>query len=236
MFKCCRKKVVLMFILYFVLNSLRAEQFSNFGEFESFILDYVKSQVSAPADEELQFRLMQINSDMTLPSCQNKIRLSLSQKNISENSNTVNLQCESATPWKMYVPIQIQHFIKVLAAAKLIKPHQIISAEDIKFVKRDKYLLYEDYFKDPGLVEGMAAARVIPEGAVFAHKNLKKVPLILKKQAVKLSLQHGAITVTMQGIALSNGFMHEQIKILNPSSKKTVFAEVIGEGEARILY
>lgn len=213
-----------------------AQSFANFQSFKNYIHAFVSQQTTHRSDEDVRIDILQLNEQIALPSCTQDIQPSLSRQELSSNSNVVTLECHGSQPWKLFVPVQIQIFTQVLAAAHMIKPGETISRNDIKTVTRDKTVLYDGYFTDPAEVIGYIAHSLIPAEGVLARKNLKKVPLIQKKQNVKLILKHGTIQISMRGIAQENGFLNEQIKITNPSSHKTVTATVVGHGMAEVVY
>ncbi|QDP73469.1 flagellar basal body P-ring formation protein FlgA [Legionella israelensis] len=212
------------------------QSFTNFQSFKHHIHDFVMQQTPHRGDEDLHVDILQLNEKMPLPSCPNDIQFSLSSQGISSNSNVVTLECHSSQPWRLFVPIQIQIFTNVLAAAHMVKPGEIITKEDVKIIKKDKTTLYDGYFSDTDEITGYIASSLIPADGVFAKKNLKKIPLIQKKQNIKLILKHGTLEISMRGVAQENGFLNDQIKIINPSSQKTVTAKVVSNATAEIIY
>jgi len=230
------KLIIILFFYLIDLPHALGQTFTDFNEFKSYIQQYVERQVPHRQDEDVKINIIQLDSNTKIPSCNQLIETKLSQQELSSTSNVVQVTCNGNQTWSLYVPLQIQVFTKVLAAARMIKPGEVIEKQDITTSKKDKYQLFDGYYTHIDQVTGKVAARVIPNGGVFARKNLKKLPLVKKKQSVKLIIKHGSIEVTMQGVALTNGFLHDQIKILNPSSKRIVMAEVVGNGKAQIKY
>ncbi len=231
--------VWLMVILASVFNSLAnagVQGFANFSEFENYIAQFTEQQLEVNPDEEAKVIISQLDEHMKLPTCATPIEASMSQPGISSATNAVVLQCRGAANWTLYVPVKISLSTKVAVAGHVIRPGEIIDEQDVVVQKRDKFALHAGYFSQVNDVVGHSAASFIPAGGVFTGKNIKRVPLIRKKQTVALVLKHGSIEISMTGIAKADGYLHDYIKILNPSSQKVVDAEVVSSGKAVIIY
>lgn len=213
-----------------------AQAFKDFESFSSFIKGYSMQQIPHEPDETLNIEIVKMNPNTPLPSCPVAYELSFSKNGLSSASNVVALTCKDEQPWTFYVPLQVQLFTKVLAAAKMIKTGEVIEKEDVVEKPYDKYQLYDNYFTDPDEIIGQVASHSIPAGGIFGKKSIKKMPLIQKMQSVELTLKHGPIMITMRGIAKSKGFLNDQIKVLNPISHKEIEAKVTGHGTAEIEY
>ncbi len=228
---------VLFIVLYMIYVSHGYTQtFQDFKAFEASVKQFAEQQIPHASDDALHIDIMQLNSKMQLPSCTDEIEMSLSRQGLSSTSNVVTLLCKGQQPWTLYVPLQIQLFTNVLAASRMIKPGEIIEKQDVIEKKYDKYLLFDGYFTRLEEVVGQAASRAIPAGGILGRKNIRKTALIKKKQPVELILKHGSIVISMRGIAKTNGFLNDQIKIINPVSRKEVEAVVTGNGIAEMIY
>ncbi len=86
----------------------------------------------------------------------------------------------------------------------------------------------------PAEMEGRRLRHSISAGAVLTVENTEPMPLVLRGHAVTVSVLIGAVTVTCDGIAQSDGAAGEVIKILNPTSKEFFTATVSGPGRVEI--
>jgi flagellar basal body P-ring formation protein FlgA len=84
----------------------------------------------------------------------------------------------------------------------------------------------------PGEMEGRRMRRTTNAGAVLTLDNTEPIPLVLKGSPVVVSVHAGAVTLTCEGIARTDGSEGQAIEILNPSSKETFQAVVTGPGRA----
>ncbi len=142
----------ILFILS--ISAAHAQSFSNFQEFSEFLSQYTESQVSHQPGEEIAVRIMQLDENMPLPTCPRLMELSLNQQQLSSNSNNITVRCRAEPGWTLYVPVQIQIMTNMLTAARLIKPGERISAEDIREKKEDKNQLYDRFYRDKNEVIG----------------------------------------------------------------------------------
>ena len=72
-----------------------------------------------------------------------------------------------------------------------------------------------------------------PEG-MFTKVDLTRPALVRKGATVLMLLDSPGIALTAQGQALEPGAIGERIRVLNPTSRAVVEAEVIGSGRVRV--
>lgn len=223
-------------ISFFIqINSLNAQSFHSFNEFKTYIEHFAMQEIHPQPDDGIEVHLVHIDDQMKLPNCSSTIEASLAQEGLSA-SNSVILRCRANPEWVIYIPIQIKMWINALSTARRIMPAEIITENDFVIQKHDKFQLYEGFFQDKNEVIGQVATQLIPAGKVFSKRNLKPLPLIKRNQTMTLILKHGPIEISMQGIAKSDGFFHDVVKVINPSSRKIVDAIVVGNQTAEIIY
>lgn len=78
------------------------------------------------------------------------------------------------------------------------------------------------------LPQAMRLTRSIRKGQILETGHLQPLPLVSKEDIVNVVVKDGNITIKMTGIAQNDGWMGEQIMILNPSSKKSFRGRVAG--------
>lgn len=232
----CRAWLIVNLVVAASQASAGVQRFANYAEFENYITQFTAQQFETNPDEDIHVTISQLDEHMKLPSCSTPIEAAMSQPGISSATNAVVLQCKGVQSWSLYVPVKISINTNVVVATHMIRPSDVIAESDLTIQKRDKFAIHAGYFTDTDEVAGHTAASVIPAGGVFSARSIKKIPLIRKKQTVALVVKHGSIEISMTGIAKSDGYLHEYIKVLNPSSKKEVDAEVVANGTAVINY
>ena len=81
----------------------------------------------------------------------------------------------------------------------------------------------------------MEAMRTIRAGQLLRSSDVRLMSMINKGDTVVLNVGAGPLNISTTMIALENGKLDQQIKLLNTESNETVRAVVSGPGEARGL-
>lgn len=212
------------------LNTLKGE------DLKAFVSHYALKNVPHQDNESIEVEVMQLDHNISLPSCSSAIDISMSRKSLPERASAVQLSCNEKPQWNIFVPISVKVFTDVLVTNRLILTGEPLSANDVTFEKQDKNRLIDGYFTDEDTIVGLVARHSINAGAVLTTRNIKQLPLIKRNQTISLALVHGAIEIDLQGIAKSDGYLNDTIKVLNPSSKKIIDAIVKDSGKAEINY
>jgi len=74
----------------------------------------------------------------------------------------------------------------------------------------------------------MRLTKIIKKGQILAIDYLQPLPLVTKDNIVNVTVKDGNITIEMIGLAEKDGWMGDQITILNPASNKSFQGRVIG--------
>jgi flagella basal body P-ring formation protein FlgA len=128
------------------------------------------------------------------------------------------------------VPVNVSILTKVVVAKHNIPSHQIVTNDDLDFASNDRNHLYSGYFTTIDMVVGQMSNQSIAAGMVITKKNIQQPTLVHRNEVIDLTANNNSITVTMKGVARSEGGLHDMIKAYNPSSKKLLDAVVIGPG------
>lgn len=193
---------------------------------------FVAANLRAPAGEELVLQEVSIDTNVNVAPCRVPVSAMFAQS--QGTPNTVILQCSDAAGWTLYVPVRIEALANVVATTRRLMPGDLISEHDLVIEKRPVSGLFDGYYRDMEALASMSAARMLPAGSVLTPKNVRRVAMVHRNQAIALVLKKGPIAVTMTGIAKTDGFLHETIKVMNPSSRKVVDAVVTGYNSAEI--
>lgn len=146
---------------------------------------------------------------------------------------TVGVRCTSGQPWKIYVPVSIAAYAKVMVARYPLAPGSLIRAEDVSWSRRDIATLGYGYLRTLEGRGGYRAKYSIAQGAVLTPNMVEADSAIQKGQQVHLSSQAGGIRVSMAGIALENAPLGGRIRVKNLSSGKQL--EGVVESDNQVL-
>jgi flagellar basal body P-ring formation protein FlgA len=139
----------------------------------------------------------------------------------------VELRCPGTVPWHIYVAVRIVGTSPVAIAARAIVAGSVLTDKDVRIEQRDIPDLPPGYLDDPTVAFGLTAARPISSGAVITNQYLVAAKAVQRGQTVTLVADAGAMSIRMQGKALSDALINQRVKVENLSSGKIV------EGVAR---
>jgi flagella basal body P-ring formation protein FlgA len=89
-------------------------------------------------------------------------------------------------------------------------------------------------FQEVSQVVGKRLVRSVNQGELVLRNHMEAPQMIRKGAVVTLVAERGLLKVTARGVALEGGEMGKVIRVKNLSSKKTVFARVIGSSTVRV--
>ncbi len=156
-----------------------------------------------------------------LSRCPAKLEAFLSNGARIKRRTTVGVRCTAgAKPWKIYLPVTVEAFAKVMVAKHPIAPGSTITASDVSWGKRDITSLGYGYLQSLGDQGGYQSRRSIAQGAVLTPNMVSASSIINKGQRVQLTSNDGPVSVSMMGIALQNGALGKRILVKNLNSGK----------------
>jgi len=131
---------------------------------------------------------------------------------------------------------------RILVSRKVVKTVRKIRKGEM-IVAGDVVELYEDTMRSGGTevrsrkaVVGKRAARTLQEGQVLSREMVEDPPTVRKGDRVIIRAENGAVAVSALGKVLEDGRSGEQVKVVNISSGKELFADVICPGQVRVTF
>lgn len=148
----------------------------------------------------------------------------------------LTITCPDQPGWRMQVATEMQVWLPVLVATRVIDRGQVISAADVKRQEIDIGKAPRGFYHHPKQVAGMGAKRRIRANQVLSP-GLIALPLAVKRgDKVKIVATQDGISASMSGEAISNAAEGEVIRVKNLSSGKTIDAKVIAPGVVTSIF
>ena len=85
-------------------------------------------------------------------------------------------------------------------------------------------------------VVGKRAARSLREGQVITREMVEIPPAVRKGDRVIIKAENNTVAVSALGKVLEDGHSGEQVRVMNISSGKEIFAKVTGPGQVRVTF
>ncbi len=130
------------------------------------------------------------------------------------------------------IPIQAdllvkQQFLKV--RAKLRRGH-VLQPDDVIVIARLTDSFNGMYLHNPNDAVGKQLLRTVLQGQLLTKSMLREVPWVKRGQQVRILAENEHIKVVTTGRALEDGREGDQVRVVNTSSGKQIYATVKGPG------
>jgi flagella basal body P-ring formation protein FlgA len=172
--------------------------------------------------EKQSFLVGPIPPHVQLPQCAGAVKSSVGPAPHMNDRVLVELRCQGAAAWHLYVPVRIVGTAVVVVAARAIVAGTVLTASDVRVEQHNMTELPPGYLDDPAIAVGRTAARPISGGAVLSNQQLVASKAVLRGQTVTLVADAGGLKVRMAGRALTDGMVNQRIRVQNLSSGKIV--------------
>ncbi len=169
-----------------------------------------------------RFLVGPIEARPQLDRCSRPIKPVVASTQHMKDRVTIELRCQDAKPWHIYVPVRIVGTSPVAVAAHAIVAGTVIKDTDVKTEEHDVSELPLGFLDDPAIAVGLTASRPIAGGAYLTNQQLVAAKAVQRGQSVTLVADAGGMSVRMAGRALSDGLMNQRVRVQNLSSGKIV--------------
>lgn len=186
------------------------------------------------SQQRIDFSVSKIDPNLRLASCSKPLRL---KKNDNKLMGRISIavRCEGNKPWKIYVPVTIKAYRKVVTAAVPLARNQVLEAALLEMTEKEVSRLNQGYFSSISDVKGKSLNRSLQLSGVL-QPNMVKEPIIIKRgDVVMIIAKTGALSVKSAGVAINDGRLGQQIQVKNKSSKRVVVARVISSNQVQVV-
>ena len=121
----------------------------------------------------------------------------------------------------------------VLISATSIVRGQVITADMVEQTLQPKTQIGPQTLSRVEEAVGLEATRTIRAGSPIAVSDVTAADLVRKGETVTLTLTRGALTITVDTVAMGDGKMGEQVELTNPESGKIIRGVVTGRHNAK---
>ena len=169
-----------------------------------------------------------------LPECDHDVIID-NQRPEAVSRTTYSLECRNPN-WKSYVPVTQEIFIEGIKAIAPIQRGGAITPQNTGIGEVNLNTIRGHLYTSSNPPYGLMASRNIRINT-FLTDQLTELPDLVKKGSnVLITAQSGAISVKMNGTALEDGVMGQQIRVQNVSSGRIVYGKVVSDSEVLVNY
>ncbi len=128
---------------------------------------------------------------------------------------------------KTWVIAKTKVILKAIVAAQNLNRGKIVTKQDIQVKKMEFQNPPSNLISNLDEVIGKRTKRFIRIGSILTKADIEKVPVIKRGSKVTIVVESPVLKITAPGKAKEDGCKGDVIKVLNLSSKKTIYATVI---------
>ncbi|MFN7085440.1 MAG: flagellar basal body P-ring formation chaperone FlgA [Burkholderiales bacterium] len=116
---------------------------------------------------------------------------------------SVGVRCNGATPWLIYVPVEVRVTAEVVHSARPLAQNQPLTESDITLQQADLTQMPAGILTDARHVLGKTLTSNVGAGQPLRHDMLRSPTIIQQNQSVKLVVQGRGFSVSAEGKALT---------------------------------
>lgn len=224
---------LLLFIALFLPQIHAVAERQNVSDaIEQQAADYIRDNLNVkqrPGDE-LEIQVHPVDSRLNLPRCGSAITFA-SRMPLEPGRFSLKASCRSPQRWSLYLNGNIKLYRQVLASRQSIPRSSPLNPGSLQRVRVDVSGLQSGYFTEADQLQGYEAAQSIRQGTMITPRMLDARRLVQKGDKVIISAgEEGIVEVRMEGEALEDGRLHEQIRVRNIRSGRVIKARVEASG------
>lgn len=186
------------------------------------------------SQQRIDFSVSKVDPYLRLTSCSKPLSLEkIGDKLIGRIS--IAVRCEGNKLWKIFVPVTVRAYRKVVTAAVPLARNQTLEPALLELTEKDVSHLTQGYFSSITAVAGKSLSRPLRLSGVL-QPNMVIEPVIIKRgDEVIIIAKTGTLSVKSPGIAINDGRLGQQIQVRNKSSKRVVMARVISSQQVQVV-
>lgn len=147
------------------------------------------------------------------------------------NAGTVEVRCQDAGGWRLFVPVRARRSQQVLVLTRNVAAGEVIAESDFVVETRDTGRVVGAALGEPAAAVGRSARRMLAAGSVLGGNDLVTPRVVRRGDSVMLVSRDGPIEIRMQGRALADAGIDDRVTVENSSSRRVVQGRVSPAGE-----
>lgn len=185
------------------------------------------------ADESLEWQIASLDSRLLFEPCGQPPEAN-SRSAAKAGRITFSVQCAGPKPWQIYVSVQVERYTEVAVTRTPVARQSRLQDSHIEYKRLNTADLNFGYYKREVPVLGLVSKRALPAGTPL-HPGLLEAPKVVSKgDHVIISAKSEVMVVRMNGKALADGHLGEQIPVENTASQRRIKATVIGQAQVEV--
>jgi len=182
----------------------------------------------------LIIQVSSLDPRLKLVKCKSPLKFKINSLSHSSSNVTVKTSCNDGSRWTIFIPAAVEIYRDVVVASQSLARGHRLTEDDINLQRANIMQLGNGYVSDPSRVIGMELKRSLRSLDTIKLNHVQEADVINKGDLVVLRVRSNVLVVQTEGVALSNGYVGEKIKVRNERSKRVVDGMVTGPGEVQV--
>jgi flagella basal body P-ring formation protein FlgA len=200
------------------------------AELEKIFTDQVLGSTSLPR-HDLEIANFHANPDsLELPAGAPEFHIISRTENngLGRQTIVVNVLVNGQPAQRVTLSGDLALYGEVVCAVRYLPAHHIVSADDLKQVRRNLTMLGPDLVTDLSMALGKEIKTTLQPGAVIYGRFLRAPDLVKQGDIVSIIAVSDSLKITVPGRVETAGAKGETVKVKNLMSRKEIYARVIG--------
>jgi flagella basal body P-ring formation protein FlgA len=168
------------------------------------------------------------------PVCAKKPNVELLRKDKAWGKLLLNLKCDAGRVWARPVSLYVMVKGRYLAAAKPLKPGQILTPSDWKWVDGDLSKMGDSMVDSPDLIKNMELSRAQQAGNPLRLNDFRQMSVIKSGDQVRVAIVGRGFGIDASGQALADAALGASVKV-RISDGKIIQGTAVSQGVVEVV-
>ncbi len=187
-----------------------------------------------PSLEGQEFSIQWEPSKLEFPVCAKKPSVELLRKDKAWGKLILNLRCESGRVWSRPVILYVMVKGRYLVAARPLKPGQVLTTSDWKWVDGDLSKMGDSLVDSPDLLKNMELSRPQQPGNPLRLNDFRQMSVIKSGDQVRVAILGRGFAIDASGQALADAALGASVKV-RISDGKIIQGTAVSQGLVEVV-
>ena len=187
-----------------------------------------------PSLEGQEFSIQWDPSKLEFPTCSKKPSVELLRKDKAWGKLLLNLRCDTGRVWARPVSLYVTVKGRYLAAARPLKPGQVLTPSDWKWVDGDLSKMGDSMVDSPDLIKNMELSRAQQAGNALRLNDFRQMSVIKSGDQVRVAIVGRGFGIDASGQALADAALGASVKV-RISDGKIIQGTAVSQGVVEVV-
>jgi len=187
-----------------------------------------------PSLEGQEFSIQWDPSKLEFPTCSKKPSVELLRKDKAWGKLLLNLRCDTGRVWARPVSLYVMVKGRYLAAARPLKPGQVLTPSDWKWVDGDLSKMGDSMVDSPDLIKNMELSRAQQAGNALRLNDFRQMSVIKSGDQVRVAIVGRGFGIDASGQALADAALGASVKV-RISDGKIIQGTAVSQGVVEVV-